>query len=100
MNLVAMAEGEVRALHLFFVAWMREVSAEHVDFSTCEMAFAADFRMVGPDGTVRERTEVLDWLRNARCSLPPDFFIEITGARSIWRGNRSILVEYVEQQRS
>jgi hypothetical protein len=97
-QLLTMAHNEICALHRFFAEWMRyPIDLSH-DFSICEMAFAADFRMVTPAGVVKQRCEVVDWLRNAHGAFPSDFSIDVLDARPIWLGDRAVLVTYVEQQ--
>jgi hypothetical protein len=98
IQLVKLARNELVALHAFFVEWMRQTPSE-MDFTLCEAAFAADFRMVSPSGAVKGRAEVMTRLRNARSSLPADFSITISDIHPIWRNRNTIFLEYVEQQR-
>lgn len=95
LSLAALAEAEVVALHAFFVAWF---AGGEADFSACEGAFAADFRMVTPDGKTHERDEVLGLIRDARGGMTEGFDIRIGGLRAVWEGESAILLEYVEQQ--
>jgi hypothetical protein len=95
--LAELARREIVALHEFFVAWFRGSAAE-IDFAACEAAFAPDFRMVSPDGMVHGRAAVLQRLRQARNSQPPDFAIVISGIEPLWRQSDAVLLGYVEQQ--
>jgi len=96
-TLAELARREVFALHEFFVAWFRTGVAA-ADFSQCEAALAPDFRMVSPDGMVNDRAAVLQRLRQARGSQPPDFAIAISGLAPLWQQGDAILLAYVEEQ--
>jgi len=92
-----LAKAEITALHDFFVAWFGRVPAP--DFACCENALADDFRMIAPDGSVCSRAEVMDGLRRARLSRPPDFSIQIGDVHALWQTADAILVEYTERQK-
>lgn len=94
-DLPGRVRAEIVRLHAFFVAWFR---GEAADFSDCERAFAADFRMVTPDGAVHERESVLTRLRAARGSAGAGFAIEIDEPRLAWQAGDAVLMEYVERQ--
>jgi hypothetical protein len=98
-GLVKMAQDEVVALHEFFVRWMRQGSEIPIDFSVCEDALATDFEMVTPAGVVSTKATLIDRLKRARWSLPPDFAIDVVDAQPIWLGRREVLLKYVERQR-
>jgi hypothetical protein len=95
--LAELARREVLALHEFFVAWFRP-GPTTVDFGRCEAAFAPGFRIVTPDGMVDDRIAILQRLRQARCSQPPDFAIVISGIEPLWQQGDAILLAYVEEQ--
>lgn len=90
-----LARAEVIALHAFFVEWFRGAEA---DFGLCEGAFAADFRMVTPDGPVRDLDQVLGGARAARGTMGRDFRIDIVDPRPVWTEEDAVLLEYVERQ--
>jgi hypothetical protein len=98
-GLIRMAQDEVVALHEFFVQWMRQGSKIAIDFSVCEDALAPDFEMVTPAGMLATRATLIDRLRRARCSLPPDFAIDVVDAQPIWQGRGEVLLKYIERQR-
>jgi hypothetical protein len=95
--LAELARREVLALHAFFVVWFRPGPAA-ADFGPCEAALALDFRMVSPDGMVSDRAAVLQRLRQARGSQPPDFAIAIAGIEPLWQQGDAVLLAYVEEQ--
>jgi hypothetical protein len=95
--LAELARREILALHEFFVAWFRP-GPTTLDFGSCEAAFAPDFRMISPDGMANDRAAVLQRLRQARGSQPPDFAIAISGLAPLWQQGDAILLAYVEEQ--
>jgi hypothetical protein len=98
-GIVRMAQDEVAALHALFVRWMRQGSELPIDFGLLEGALAVDFERVTPAGTVKDRTAVVDWLKHAHRTLPPDFAIDVVGIQPIWYGRAGVLLKYIEQQR-
>lgn len=97
LSLEELARTEVLALHEFFVAWFRRGGPD-IDFRLCEAAFAPDFRMVTPDGFVRDRPAIVEMVRRARGTLPEDFAIVISEIGPLWQRGDAILLGYVEQQ--
>jgi len=97
LPLVELARWEVLALHEFFVAWFRP-DMSVTDFSLCEAALAADFRMATPDGMVNDRAAVLHRLHGAHRSQPADFSIVISDIELLWQEGDAILLGYVEEQ--
>jgi hypothetical protein len=97
VSLEAMARKEVFALHEFFVGWFRHAETD-IDFRLCESALAPDFRMVTPDGVVRDRAAIVEMVRRARGTLPEDFAIVISEVEPIWQQGNAILLGYIEQQ--
>jgi hypothetical protein len=87
------AAREAVALHAAFVELFTGRSR---DFSRCEVALAADFRMVTPQGRCVERDAVLAGLRSAYAR--PDFRIEILDIRPVWEQGEWVLLQYIEQQ--
>jgi hypothetical protein len=96
-SLQELAKREVVALHEFFVGWFRGELAESA-FASCEDAFAADFRMVTPEGAVHEREAIVARLRAARGRLPPDFSVDVIDPNPFWSAGDAVLLEYVERQ--
>lgn len=96
-EIAELARNEVVALHAFFVAWFLGQD-DAPDFATCEHAFAPDFRMVTPDGTVHDLVETLARIRGAHGTAKPGFRIDILDPRPVWAGDGAVLLEYVEQQ--
>lgn len=88
---------EVVELHDFFVAWLRG-DAPAGDFSRGEAAIGKDFRMISPDGKIEESAAVLAWIKGAHGSRPSPFSIAVLDLRTIWAGERAVLLEYTEQQ--
>jgi hypothetical protein len=92
-----LARNEVLALHHFFVGWFRgdlPVSA----FAACEAAFAPDFAMIGPDGLLHDREDVLTRLRGAHGAFPPSFAIAVHDVTPLWSAGDAMLLGYIEQQ--
>jgi hypothetical protein len=91
--LAAAAAREIEELHGVFVelfcGWSR-------DFSRCAAAFSAHFEMVTPDGKNHDRAGVLLALEKAKA--PADFSIGISNIRPLWEDQKSVLIQYVEQQ--
>jgi hypothetical protein len=94
-DLAGKASREVRALHEFFVGWFR---GDLTDFAPCAAAFAADFRMITPDGAAHDRAAVMQRLIGARASAPADFAIDILQPHVAWQSADAVLLEYVERQ--
>lgn len=91
--LAAAAAREIAELHGVFVELF--CGRSH-DFGRCAAAFSARFEMVTPDGKNHDRAGVL--LALERAKAPADFRIEISNIRSIWEDQKSVLIQYVEQQ--
>jgi len=70
-------EQEVRRLHEFFVEWYTGRIGRDA-FYRVDDALGADFRMVTPDGTLHERSDVVEMVRSSYGRNDPDEFdIEI-----------------------
>jgi hypothetical protein len=89
----AAAAREIKELHAVFVELFCGRSR---DFSRCVAAFSPHFEMVTPDGKNHDHTGVL--LALERAKAPADFSIEISKIRSLWEDQKSVLIQYVEQQ--
>ena len=87
------AAREIEELHAVFVELFCNRSR---DFSRCAAAFSAHFEMVTPDGKSHDRAGVL--LALERAKAPADFSIGIANIRSLWEDQKSVLIQYVEQQ--
>ena len=97
LGLAAMATAEVRDLHAFFAVWFR-VGVPHPDFGRLEKALAPGFRMVTPDGQLRERQAVIEAVRGARDSRPADFAIVIADPHPVFETAGMVLLEFIEEQ--
>ena len=93
-----LARREIEELHKFFVDWFTGKSVQHMEFATCERAFAPDFAMITPSGDRHDRKTIVDRLRQARGSARGAFAIAIREPRTVWLRDDAILVEYIEQQ--
>jgi len=91
--LAAAAAREIEELHAVFVELFCGRSR---DFNRCATAFSPHFEMVTPDGKNHDRAGVL--LAIERAKAPSDFSIEISHTRSLWEDQKSVLIQYVEQQ--
>jgi len=91
------AAQEIFELHVFFGEWLRP-SAKAFDLGRLEQALDPDFRLIGPDGGIRDRAAVIGWIGAARGSRGPDFAIDVSGIRPVWQSAEAILLEYVEAQ--
>lgn len=88
---------EVRRLHSFIEAWMsgREVPGE--GWSDFASSLAPTFEMVVPDGTVRDRDQVLTGFNSAR-GAARGVKVEIREASELLRTDRLAVVRYEEWQ--
>lgn len=93
--LATLAEAEVRAAHRFFVDWFR---GEAADFDDWEAAFAADFHMIPPDGSLAGRDAVVERVRRAHGTAPADFAIDILAVEALDASADRVLLIYVERQ--
>jgi hypothetical protein len=91
--IAAAAAREIEELHAVFVELFCGRSR---DFNRCATAFSPYFEMVTPDGKNHDRAGVL--LAIERAKAPSDFSIEISHTRSLWEDQKSVLIQYVEQQ--
>jgi hypothetical protein len=97
-HLAEAATRECYALHDFFDAWLR-LDAEGPDtIDRLERALDAEFRLVGPDGQVRDRAAVIAWIAGARGSRGAAFRLAVSDCRVVWQGEAAVLLEYVETQ--
>lgn len=99
-RLADLAIREVVELHDFFCAWLRPAAANGspLDSARFEAALAPEFRLVGPDGRVRERAAIVAWLHDLRGGRGADFTMQVSDFNSVWSEGDAILLEYVETQ--
>ena len=97
-RLADLAIKEVVELHEFFLAWLRPHNGAKLDPSRFERAFDAEFRLVGPDGGVRDRAAIVGWLHDLKEGRGADFRMEVSDFRAAWGQGDAILLEYVETQ--
>jgi hypothetical protein len=97
-RLADLAIREVVELHDFFCAWLRPHNGSKLDPGRFERAFDPEFRLVGPDGGVRDRAAIVGWLHDLREGRGDDFRMEVADFRAVWQQGDAILLEYVETQ--
>lgn len=97
MDLIASARTEVDLRHEFFVAWFSG-QAEPSAMEHSATAFAPDFQMIPPSGSLLQRAEVLTMLNDARSSRGPDFTITVTHIAARLVGPDLALLVYDEEQ--
>jgi hypothetical protein len=86
---------EIEALHARFARWLGQGVG---DLSHAEATLAPSFRMITPDGALRDRDAVIALLRQARGRFGSDFSIEIDEAAARAIGDDHVLASYVERQ--
>jgi hypothetical protein len=97
-RLADLAIREVVELHDFFCAWLSPHNGSKLDPQRFERAFDPEFRLVGPDGGVRDRAAIVGWLRDLKEGRGADFRMEVSDFRPVWQEGDAILLEYVETQ--
>jgi hypothetical protein len=102
-RLADLAIREVVELHEFFLAWLRPHAVSNsggakLDPGRFERAFDPEFRLVGPDGGVRDRAAIVGWLHDLSGGRGDDFRMEVSDFRPVWSQGDAILLEYVETQ--
>ena len=101
-RLVDLAIRECVELHAFFLAWLRphglSANGTKLDPQRFERAFDPAFRLVGPDGGVRDRAAIVGWLHDLKEGRGADFRMEVSDFRAVWQEGDAILLEYVETQ--
>ena len=101
-RLVDLAIRECVELHAFFLAWLRphglSANGTKLDPQRFERAFDPEFRLVGPDGGVRDRAAIVGWLHDLKEGRGADFRMEVSEFRPVWQQGDAILLEYVETQ--
>jgi len=89
---------EVVELHHFFNHWLRASSEDQLDIARLAGVLAPTFRLVAPDGGVRERQPLIDWIAGVRGSRGADFRIDVADFVVVWQSPEAVLLEYVETQ--
>jgi hypothetical protein len=97
-SLTDLAIRETVELHEFFSRWLRAKGEEKLDIARLEGALDPGFRLVAPDGGVRERQSVIDWIAGVRGSRGADFWIDVADFVAVWQSPEAVLLEYVETQ--
>jgi len=97
-RLADLAIREVVELHEFFLAWLRPHKDAKLDPARFERAFDPEFRLVAPDGGVRDRAAIVGWLHDLKEGRGADFRMEVSDFRPVWSQGDAILLEYVETQ--
>jgi hypothetical protein len=91
-----LAAQAVREIHALHAAFEELFTGRSRDLDRCAKALAADFSMVAPDGSRRDRATVLAALGAAAST--PGLRIEIRDIAQIWQAEDSVLLQYVEEQ--
>jgi hypothetical protein len=86
-RLADLAIRECVGLHEFFLAWLRPHNGTKLDPARFERAFDPAFRLVGPDGGVRDRAAIVGWLHDLKEGRGADFRMEVSD--STRSGNRA-----------
>ena len=102
-RLADLAIRECVGLHEFFLAWLRPHNLStgdgtKLDPARFERAFDPGFRLVGPDGGVRDRAAIVGWLHDLKEGRGADFRMEVSDFNTVWQQGDAILLEYVEMQ--
>ena len=97
-RLADLAVRECVDLHEFFRAWLSPHNGSKLDPQRFERAFDPEFRLVGPDGGVRDRAAIVSWLYDLKEGRGADFRMEVSDFRSVWQQGDAILLEYMETQ--
>ena len=97
-RLADLAIRECVELHEFFRAWLTPHNGSKLDPQRFERAFDPEFRLVGPDGGVRDRAAIVGWLHDLKEGRGADFRMEVSDFRAVWSQGDAILLEYVETQ--
>jgi hypothetical protein len=97
-RLVDLAIREVVELHDCFRAWLRPPDGSPLDAARFERALAPEFRLVGPDGIVRQRETIVAWLHDLKGGRGADFQMNVSDFHPVWSAGDAILLEYVETQ--
>lgn len=97
-RLADLAIRECVELHEFFLAWLRPHKDAKLDPGRFERAFDLEFRLVGPDGGVRDRAAIVGWLHDLKEGRGADFRMEVSDFRAVWQQGDAILLEYGETQ--
>lgn len=97
MDLIEKAKAEVVNRHSFFVEWFTGRAPE-AEMEASARAFAADMRMVEPDGSMIDASQVKAMLRGARGKRSEDFEIRVELIEARLVGSDAALVVYDEHQ--
>jgi hypothetical protein len=97
-RLADLAIRECVELHEFFRAWLTPHNGSKLDPQRFERAFDPEFRLVGPDGGVRDRAAIVGWLHDLKEGRGADFRMEVSDFRAVWQQGDAILLEYMETQ--
>jgi hypothetical protein len=96
--LADLAIRETVELHEFFSRWLRAKGEEKLDIARLAGVLDPGFRLVAPDGGVRERQALIDWIAGVRGSRSADFWIDVADFVAVWQSPDAVLLEYVETQ--
>ncbi|MFQ5675794.1 MAG: hypothetical protein ACE5G1_07865 [bacterium] len=94
-------QSEVIELHTFFEAWLTgSMDASEDTFSRLTEVLADDFQIISPSGSITAREQLLETLRQAHASRPPDAFsIWIENINSRHLTDELFIVTYEEWQK-
>jgi hypothetical protein len=97
-SITDLAIREVVELHYFFSQWLGTPSKEKLDIARLAGVLDPGFRLVAPDGGVRERQPLIDWIAGVRASRGADFRVDVADFVVVWQAPEAVLLEYLETQ--
>jgi hypothetical protein len=97
-SIVDLAIRETVELHDFFSRWLRAPSEAKLDIARLAGVLDPGFRLVAPDGGVRQRQALIDWIVGVRGSRSADFWVDVADFVAVWQSPDAVLLEYVETQ--
>lgn len=97
-SIADLATRESVELHDFFSRWLRAPSEQRLDIGRLEGVLDPSFRLIAPDGGVRERQSLIDWIAGVRGSRGAEFWIDVSDFVAVWQTADAVLLEYVETQ--
>ena len=96
--LADLAIREVVELHHFFSQWLRASGEGQLDIARLAGVLDPGFRLVAPDGGVRDRQPLIDWIGSVRGTRGTDFRIDVADFVVVWQSAEAVLLEYLETQ--
>lgn len=94
-----LAWNEIVERHRFFVRWFTG-TAQDGAIDTCARSFAADFRIIWPDGSEHDKAPLVELLRAARNTSGPDYAIEVVKHHAVDLTPDLVLITFDELQQT